>query len=170
MAEKRVRMNNQIRSSIVMVIDDNGNNLGEMETKKAIYQAKNIGLDLIEVGNKLGVPVCKFVDYGKMKYEQAKKNKKNKQVKQLTKEIKMRPNTSDNDLSYRCKHAKEFLKDGHNVKLTVRFRGREHAHMLETGKDILERFIASLDCSFNHSEANIEGHNISITLSPIRGE
>lgn len=167
MAEKQTRVNNKIRSSKVLVIDNNGNNLGEMETRRAIFKARNEGLDLVEMGNKKGVPVCKIMDFGKWKYTQSKKSKENKQPKIQTKEIKLRPNTSDNDLNYRSKQAKEFLKEGHKVKLTVRFRGREQAHMFETGKVMLEKFITLLDGEeYNHSDAKAEGKAISIYLTP----
>lgn len=171
MSEKQARVNNKIRASKVLLIDEEGRNLGEIETRKAIFSAKGKGLDLVEVGNKKGTPVCKMLDYGKWKYDQAKKNKSNKQTKQLTKEIKLRPNTDDNDLTYRSKHAKEFLRDGHKVKVIVRFRGREQAHMFETGKVMLEKFISFLqDAEFDCSDAKPEGKSIAITLSPVKGK
>ena len=168
---KQARVNKQIRANKVLVIDSDGTNLGEMETRRALFKARDLEMDLVEVGNKNGTPVCKILDYGKWKYEQAKKTKENKQVKQQTKEIKLRPNTDDNDLSYRSKHAKEFLKEGNKVKVTVRFRGREQTHMFETGRVMLEKFMALLEGEeFNHSDAKAEGRNISLTLVPVKGK
>lgn len=168
---KQARVNKQIRANKVLVIDNDGTNLGEMETRRALFKARDLGMDLVEVGNKKGAPVCKILDHGKWKYEQAKKNRENKQTKQQTKEIKLRPNTDDNDLSYRSKHAKEFLKEGNKVKVTVRFRGREQAHMFETGRVMLEKFIALLEGEmFTHSDAKAEGRNISLTLAPAKGK
>lgn len=167
--EKRV--NNKIRSPKVVLISADGQNLGEMETRFALQRAREVGMDLVEISDQKGLPVCKILDYGKWKYAQSKKEKANKPTKQVTKEIKLRPTTDDNDLSYRSKHVKEFLHDGDKVKLTVRFKGREQAHMFETGRAMLEKFILLLDGeSFNQSDAVVEGRNISITLHPAKGK
>ena len=170
MAEKQARVNDKIRVRKVLVIDGDGNNLGEMDTRRALQKAQESSLDLVEVGNKKGTPVCRIMDYGKWKYDQSKKQRAHKQTKVQTKEIKLRPNTDDNDLLYRSKHAKEFLKEGNKVKITVRFRGREQAHMFETGKVMLEKFIALLQGeAFSHSDAKAEGRNISLILTPAKG-
>jgi len=159
------RVNNSIKSRKVFVIDQNDNNLGLMDTRKAIGIAKNAGLDLVEVNSKSKTPVCKVLDYGKWKYDQSKKEKKNKQSKKETKEIKFRPNTSDNDLSYRAKQVDKFLNAGKNVKLLVRFKGREQEHMFDTGRSLLERFLAMLESDYIFEKnPTAEGSSISAIL------
>lgn len=167
--KKRDRINRSIRASVVLLIDESGNNLGQVKTLDALKKAEELGLDLVEVSAGKDIPVCRIIDYGKWKYDQSKRLKNKKQVKkQAIKEIKFRPNTGDNDLKYRAKHAQEFLCDGNRVKLTVRFKGRELEHMFDTGKNMLEKFLDHL----NESEYNIEGHvkvenrAIALMISP----
>src|SRR5574342_301176 len=163
---KNVRVNEDIRTNRVFLIE-NGNMSSQIPFHDAFMKAKSSNMDLVEVSQKDGLPICKIMDYGKFKYEQSKKDKKNRKPKLQVKEIKFRPNTNDNDLLYRAKHAKEFLAEGHKVKLVVRFRGRELEHMLDTGKAMLERFIGMVDVNFHFdSNAKVEGKDISITLSP----
>jgi translation initiation factor IF-3 len=164
---KSTSINSKIRAVRVLVIDENGENLGEMSIQDALNKATGANLDLVEVSSGKTVPVCKVMDFGKWKYEQAKKLKKSKNSlqKQVTKEIKFRPNTSDNDLTYRAKSVVKFLSAGYRVKLYVRFKGREIEHMYDTGKSLLERFLALIDCSFNtEGNAVAEGNSISLML------
>lgn len=164
---KNVRINDSIRSSQVLLIDSSGENLGVVNTSLALNKAREESLDLVEVGQKDKTPVCKIMDYGKYKYELSKKERENKKHKTTTKEIKFRPNTGDNDLTYRAKRAKEFLEDGNKVKLVVRFRGREIEHKYETGKILLDRFLEMVECEFRmDNHANVERNQISVTLSP----
>lgn len=162
-------VNRKIRAPRVLVINENGENLGEMNIMDALSKASNAGLDLVEVSSGKTVPVCKIMDFGKWKYEQSKKSKKNKggSQKQVVKEIKFRPNTGDNDLSYRAKNAAKFLVAGHKVKLSVRFKGREMEHMYDTGKSLLERFLVLVKHPFNiDGNAIAEGNSISLMISP----
>jgi len=160
-------VNYKIRASRVLVIGEDGKNLGEMNIKDALDRASEAGLDLVEVGSGKTVPVCKIMDFGKWKYDQSKKSrKKGGDQKQVVKEIKFRPNTGDNDLSYRAKNAVKFLSAGHKIKLSVRFRGREMEHMYDTGKSLLERFLALIDCPFEiDGNAVAEGNSISLMIS-----
>lgn len=168
--QQRQRVNDAIGSSRVLLIDESGNNIGDVARSYALNLAKQAGLDLVEInsGNK-GLPVCKIMDFGKFKYEKSKKSKKNKVQKKTTKEVKFRPNTGDNDLAYRAKHVKEFLSDGHKVKLVVRFRGRELEHMYETGKVLLQKFLSLLDelnIDFIANDvAKAEGRSIVLLIS-----
>ena len=138
---KKVNINKDIRAQKVMLIDEEGKNVGVVLFNEALYRASSNGLDLVEVGTKDNIPVCKIINYGKWIYEQNKKKKKSAQPKQLTKEIKLRPNTCDNDLIYRAKHVGEFIIDGHKIKISIKFKGREQEHMFLTGQKILERFL-----------------------------
>ena len=165
---KGVNINRSIRGSKVLLINEEGQNVGVVPFHDALSNASNIGLDLVEVGNKDNIPICKIIDYGKYKYEQEKKKKKSA-PKQLVKEIKLRPNTSDHDLTYRAKHVDEFLNDGHRVKIIVKFKGREQEHMFHTGKDLLERFLDKITTKFNiFSNANAEGNSILMMLEGVK--
>ena len=124
------RVNDRIRVPRVLVIDDEGAKLGEFMTRDAIALAKERGMDLIEVAPNARPPVCRIADFGQLKYEKKKKEaaaRKN-QVKVQLKEIKLRPKTDGHDMDVKTRHAARFLEAGDKVKVTVRFRGREHAH------------------------------------------
>ena len=161
---KTVNVNRGIKATKILLINENGENLGVVTINEALLKAFDAGFDLVEVGNKDGVSVCKIIDYGKWKYEQEKRKKKS-QFKQQTKEIKLRPTTGDNDLNYRAKHVEEFLKEGHKVRVVVKFKGREQEHMLVTGKTLLEKFLGKISINFNiYSNATVEGNAIAMIL------
>lgn len=160
-----LNINQKIKASIVLLIDENGNNIGNINTHEALLKAQNSGLDLVEINSK-ATPVCKIMDFSKWKYEQSKKAKKNKHQKQEIKELKFRPNTGENDLKYRAKQADKFLIKGNKVKLVVRFRGREQEHIFTTGKNLLEKFLGFLNTSFIiDSNANIESGAIKMIIA-----
>ena len=137
---KGPRSNNRISSPDVQVIDSNGENLGVLNTNKAIIIAKNQGLDLIEIVPNGNPPVCKIMDMGKFKYDQQKKaNKaKKKQKKIELKEIKLRPVTEVHDYKFKLKNAQKFLSKGDKVKFTIKFKGRElqHSHL---GNELMDK-------------------------------
>ena len=127
---KGPRANNRINSPEVQVIGSTGENLGIINTNKAISMAKEEGLDLIEIAPNAKPPVCKIIDMGKYKYDAQKKaNKaKKKQKKIELKEIKLRPVTETHDYNFKLKNAQKFLSKGDKVKFTIRFKGRELQH------------------------------------------
>jgi translation initiation factor IF-3 len=127
---KGPRSNNRINSPEVQVIGSTGENLGIINTNKAISMAKEEGLDLIEIAPNAKPPVCKIIDMGKYKYDAQKKaNKaKKKQKKIELKEIKLRPVTETHDYNFKLKNAQKFLSKGDKVKFTIRFKGRELQH------------------------------------------
>ena len=127
---KGPRANNRINSPEVQVIGSTGENLGIINTNKAISMAKEEGLDLIEIAPNAKPPVCKIIDMGKYKYNAQKKaNKaKKKQKKIELKEIKLRPVTETHDYNFKLKNAQKFLSKGDKVKFTIRFKGRELQH------------------------------------------
>ena len=131
-------MNEQIRFSPVIVIDETGQNLGQLSTKEGILLAEEKGLDLVEINPTNRPPICKVMDYGKYKYEAQKKaNEARKKQKIIeVKEIKMRPNIDDNDYEVKMRSAKRFIEEGDKVKVTMRFRGREMAHQ-DLGMNVL---------------------------------
>lgn len=124
------RVNRRIRVPRVLVIDEEGNKLGEFMTEDAVRLAEERGLDLVEVAPNARPPVCKITDWGKMKYDKKKREQeaRRNQVQVVLKEIKLRPKTDDHDLNVKTRAARGFLEDGNKVKITVRFRGRELAH------------------------------------------
>ena len=124
------RTNDRIRVPEVRVIGPDGAQLGIMDTADAKRLAREKDLDLVEVNPKAMPPVCKVMDYGKFKYEDAKKKRQARkaQVHVELKEVKLRPKTDDHDLEFKVKHARRFLEAGNKVKITCRFRGREITH------------------------------------------
>jgi len=137
---KGPRSNNRINSPEVQVITSSGENLGIINTNKAILMAKEEGLDLIEIAPNAKPPVCKIIDMGKYKYDAQKKaNKaKKKQKKIELKEIKLRPVTETHDYNFKLKNAQKFLSKGDKVKFTIRFKGRELQHS-NLGHDLMNK-------------------------------
>ena len=137
---KGPRVNHRINSQEVQVIASSGENLGIINTNKAISMAKEEGLDLIEIAPNTKPPVCKIIDIGKYKYDAQKKaNKaKKKQKIVLLKEIKLRPVTETHDYNFKLKNAQKFLSKGDKVKFTIRFKGRELQHS-NLGHDLMNK-------------------------------
>jgi translation initiation factor IF-3 len=134
------RVNEEIRSPQVRLIDQDGEMLGVMSSREAQQRAYAVGLDLLEISPNADPPVVKITDYGKFKYEQQKKKneaRKKQKVVEL-KEIKVRPNIDDNDYNVKMRAMKSFIEEGDKVKVTLRFRGREMAHQ-DLGAKVLER-------------------------------
>ena len=156
-----------IRIPEVRVIDDNGEQLGVMTTEDARKAAEERGLDLVEIAPNVRPPVCKIMDFGKFKYELAKKEKENRKKQHVivTKEIRLRPKTDDHDFEFKTRHARKFLEQGNRVKATVMFRGRENAHR-EYGEQVLERFKQSLeDIAKIEKDTKLEGGQLIVFLT-----
>ena len=162
------KFDNLIQAEKVRVIDENGENLGVMYTREAIEQAKEAGLNLVEVSPGADPPVCKFLDVGKYRYEaqkkanQARKTQKTQQIK----EIKMRPNIDDHDYDVKMRNVNKFLEEGDKVKMTLRFRGREMAHQ-ELGMNLLNR-VRDDTAEIAKIEAypRLEGRQMLMVLAP----
>ena len=152
----------------VRVIGEEGDQLGVMNVQDAIRQARDRGLDLVEVAPTAQPPVCRIIDFGKFQYEQKKKanEAKKKQVTITVKEVKFRPGTDVHDYDYRMKHAREWLQEGDKVKATIWFRGREMTHR-ELGARILEKLEKDLS-DFGEVEARprMEGNQMFIIFGP----
>ena len=138
-------INGQIRDKEVRVIAENGDQLGVMPVKEAMKLAQEAELDLVKIAPKAQPPVCKIIDYGKYRYELARKEKeaKKKQKTVEVKEVRISPNIDTNDLNTKVNNAKKFIAKGNKVKVTLRFRGREMAHMQQS-KHILDDFAEML--------------------------
>ncbi|MFA5570247.1 MAG: translation initiation factor IF-3 [Sphaerochaetaceae bacterium] len=175
LAIKELRINRQIRSKEVFVIDEEGNQKGVMSTFDAISLADSVGLDLVEVSPNANPPVCKILDYGKYRYEQEKRNreaKKNQTVVKL-KEIRMQPKIDRHDMDFKTRAIADFLKEGNKVKVSVRFRGRELAHT-DQGKRVLDTILEILgekEVLFNLDRpAQMEGRMMSLIVSPAKAK
>ena len=138
-------INEQIRDREVRLIGEDGQLIGIMSSRDAFKMAQDAGLDLVKIAPKAQPPVCKIVDYGKYRYEQARKEKeaKKKQKTMEVKEVRLSPNIDSNDLNTKINQARKFLEHGDKVKVTLRFRGRELAHV-EQSKVILDNFAEKL--------------------------
>ena len=143
---KGPRANNRINSPEVQVIASNGENLGVLNTNKAISMAKEEGLDLIEIAPNVRPPVCKIMDIGKYKYDQQKKASKAKknQKKVELKEIKLRPVTEVHDYTFKIKNAQKFLSKGDKVKFTIKFKGRELQHK-NLGNELMDKIKVDME-------------------------
>jgi translation initiation factor IF-3 len=156
----------------VRVIGDDGEQFGVMDTRDAIREARNRGMDLVEVAPNAEPPVCKIIDFGKFQYEQKKKanEAKKKQVIITVKEVKFRPGTDVHDYSYRMKHAREWLTEGDKVKATIWFRGREMTHR-ELGARILEQLEKDLaDVGDVEMRPRMEGNQMFTIFQPKRNK
>ncbi len=157
-----------IRIPKVMVVDDGGEQLGEMDTQDALRLAEDKGLDLVEVAPTARPPVCKIMDYGKFKYEQSKKARKARQASHTVKvkTIQFRPKTDDHDYQFKKKHIISFLGAGNKVKIVMRFRGREITHM-DLALDFLNNLNDELaEYGTPESRPQREGRQISFIIAP----
>jgi len=167
------RVNEQIRVPRVLLIDEEGRKLGEFLTKDAVQLAKDRELDLVEVQPNANPPVCKILDYGKLKYEKKKRDRESRknQATTTTKEIRLRPKTDDHDIDVKARNARKFLEAGNKVKVTIRFRGREHAHR-DIGTDqcfrILDVVNEDAEIAQIESQPRMEGRQMFMILSPVR--
>ena len=161
-------INEQIRFKEVQVIDDEGNKLDKMPIRDAMNLAADKNLDLVLVSSNPNNPVCKLMNYGKYKFEQAKREKESKK-KQKTfelKEIRVTPNIEEHDFNFKVKNAKKFLSSGNKVKITVRFRGRE-LNYVKLGEQVLDKFTEELsEVAILEKKPLLEGKNMFIILAP----
>lgn len=141
--KKALKFNQAIRTPFLRLIDEDGNVLGVMETRKAMGLAQERGYDLVEVSPKANPPVAKFIDYGEYKYKKEKQEQKVRQKKVDVKGVRLSLRISKHDLDLRSKKAAEFLEEGHKVKIELMLRGREREHK-ELAEEIVNNFILSL--------------------------
>lgn len=164
---KELLINEQIKDKEVRVIGVNGEMVGIMSAKEALALAEDAGVDLVKIAPAAVPPVCRIVDYGKFKYEQTKKEKdaKKKQHVVEIKEIVVSPNIDTNDLNTKVNAARKFISKGDRVKVTLRFRGREMAHM-QSSKHILDDFAEALtDVAVVDKAPKVEGRSMSMFLA-----
>ena len=163
-------INEQIRDREVRLIGEDGQLVGIMSSRDAYKMAQDAGLDLVKIAPKAQPPVCKIVDYGKYRYEQARKEKeaKKKQKTMEVKEVRLSPNIDANDLNTKINQARKFLEHGDKVKVTLRFRGRELAHV-EQSKVILDNFAEKLaEIAVIDKPSKFEGRSMIMFLTQKR--
>ncbi|WP_073111976.1 translation initiation factor IF-3 [Hespellia stercorisuis] len=163
-------INEQIRDREVRLIGENGEQLGVMSSREAMKLAQEAELDLVKIAPTAKPPVCKIIDYGKFKYEQTRRDKeaKKKQKTVELKEVRLSPNIEANDLNTKMTNARKFISKGNKVKITLRFRGREMAHMNQS-RHILDDFAKALeDIAVVEKPSKLEGRSISMVLTEKR--
>jgi len=163
------RVNDRIRGPEIRLIGAEGENLGVVTPERAMVLASEAGLDLVEISPNAEPPVCKIMDFGKFKFEQQKRESEARKKQKVidVKEVKFRPNTDKHDYDVKMRSVMRFLDDGDKVKVTLRFRGREMAH-LELGRKLLERIS---DDTKEHGKAEsipkLEGRQMVMMINPI---
>ena len=167
---KVTRVNRMIRIPKVLVVDEEGEQLGVLDTSEALRLAEERGLDLVEVAPGARPPVCRIMDYGKFKYEQSKKARKARQAAHTVKvkTVQFRPKTDDHDYQFKKKHIISFLEAGNKVKVVMRFRGREITH-LDLALEFLENLNGEIkEYGTPESKPQREGRQISFVVAPIK--
>lgn len=163
-----MQINEEIRDKEVRVITAEGEQLGIMSAKDALKKAEQKNLDLVKIAPNAVPPVCKIMDYGKYRFDQAKKEKEAKKNQKVveTKEIRLSVNIDTHDFDTKVNHAIKFLKAGNKVKVSIRFRGREMAHA-HLGNGIMERFAVALEeIGTVDKPAKLEGRQMLMFMSP----
>ena len=161
-------INEQIRDREVRVVSESGEQLGIMSAREAMKLAQEAELDLVKIAPTAKPPVCKIIDYGKYRYEQARKEKeaKKKQKTIEVKEVRLSPNIDSNDLNTKIASARKFIEKGNKVKASIRFKGRQIAHP-ELAKEVLDRFYEKVsDVSDIETKPKIEGRTMYMMLAP----
>ena len=165
---KEVMINEEIRDSEIRVIDQDGSQLGIMSSSEALDIAARKNLDLVKISPQAKPPVCKIMDYGKYRFELAKKEKENRKNQKVVnlKEVRLSPSIDNHDFETKLKNACKFLKNGDKVKVSVRFRGRE-IHHAALGEELLDRFAqGAQEFGTVDKKAKLEGKSMAITISP----
>jgi len=161
-------VNRRIRVPEVRVIASDGQQLGVLSTDQALRMAEDQGLDLVEIAPNVKPPVCKIIDYGKYKYQQAKKLQESKKHQTVihVKEVKFRPTTDDHDFDFKVKHILRFVEQGDKAKVTVVFKGREMAYLVQ-GKAMLNKVLEKVQSSVSvEISPKMEGRNMFMVVAP----
>ncbi len=164
------RANERIRADEIRLIGAEGENIGVVTPEKGMELAEEVGLDLVEISPNAKPPVCKIMDFGKFKYEQQKRESEARKKQKVIeiKEIKFRPNTDTHDYDVKMRSIRKFLEEGDKVKVTLRFRGREMAH-LELGRELLQRVAADLqDEAKIENMPKMEGRQMIMMIAPAK--
>ena len=169
----KTRLNERIRVPEVRLIDETGAQLGIVPTRQALDMAKEKGLDLVEVAGDARPPVCKILDYGKLKYIKKKKEQeaKKKATQMSVKEVQLRPRIEEHDFNVKLRRMEEFLQRGDKVKVVLLFRGREMAYAKKTGEEMMGKLIElTSEYSAPESQPKLEGRRMIMILNPVKGK
>ncbi len=164
------QLNGEIRDREVRLISETGEMLGVMSSREAQRLADEAGLDLVKISPTAVPPVCKIMDYGKFKFEQAKKEKENRRNQKIVelKEVQLSMTIDVGDLNVKAKQAQKFLEQGNKVKVSIRFRGRQMAHA-NLGRDVIMNFYEGLkEIAVIEKPLNMEGRNMILILAPAK--
>lgn len=165
--KQELPINEKIRAEKIQLIGEDGEKFGEISLEDALDKATEKKLDVVLVSPNSNPPVCKLMNYGKYKFEQAKKEKESRKNQKAleTKEIRITPNIEQHDFEFKAKNARKFIEDGNKVKITVRFRGRE-MNYTKAGEETLAKFIENLaEISTVEKKPKLEGKNMFIILT-----
>lgn len=165
---KRNRLNDEINTPQVRLIGEDGENIGVLPVAEALEIAERAGVDLVEISPTADPPVCRVMDFGKFLFEKKKQQAvaKRKQKQVQIKEIKFRPGTDEGDYQIKLRNLQRFLEEGDKTKITMRFRGREHAHR-ELGLELLQRVEQDLvECAQVETKPIMEGRQMIMILAP----
>ncbi len=171
-SKQEQQINEEIRDKEIRVISDDGEQLGIMSAAEALKIAESKNLDLVKIAPMAKPPVCKVMDYGKFRFEKAKKEKEAKKNQKTIeiKEIRLSLNIDTHDFETKINHARKFIASGNKVKVSIRFRGREMAHP-ELGNVIMKRAAeACADCASVEKPAKLEGRQMLMFLAPKSGK
>ncbi len=165
--KKELEINEAIRDREVRVIAEDGSQLGVLSTREALRMAEEKNLDLVKIAPQAQPPVCKFLDYGKYRFEQQKREKEAKKNQKVIdiKEIRLSLNIDTNDFNTKVNQAAKFLKAGHKLKVSIRFRGREMAHT-NLGLEVHKRFAEALPGAVVDKQPKLEGRSMLMFMSP----
>ena len=167
-SKQELQINEQIRDKELRVIDSDGTQLGIMPLRRAMELAEQKNLDLVKIAPQANPPVCKIIDYGKFRFEQAKREKearRNQRVVEI-KEVRLSLNIDTHDFETKKNHALRFISDGNKVKASIRFRGREMGHP-ELGLEIMRKFSDAMsEVAIVEKPAKLEGRNMLMFLAP----
>jgi translation initiation factor IF-3 len=165
---KKVDPRTSVKDRNVRLIDSEGEQLGIMLLKEALARAEERNLDLVEVASNADPPVCRMMDYDKIRYRESKRAQeaKKKQCTVQVKEVRIRPNTDEHDFQFKLRHIRRFLEDKNKAKISIIFRGREIVHS-ERGKELLERIADEIeDIGVVEQLPRLEGRNMTMIISP----
>ena len=165
--KKELEINEEIRDKEVRVIAADGSQMGVMSGAQALKMAEDANLDLVKIAPTANPPVCRIMDYGKYRFEQAKKEKENRKNQKVveTKEVRLSLNIDTNDFNTKVNQANKFLKNGDKVKASIRFRGREMAHS-KAGLDVMARFGEAVEGGVIEKQAKLEGRSMQMVIAP----
>ena len=167
--KQKQRLNNEITADEIRLISEKGEQLGIVSLEAALEQTRESGLDLIEIAPNGRPPVCKMVDYGKLKYEKKKKQQQSKKKQHVIKikEIRLRPRIEEHDLMNKLNQGRKFLSNGAKLKVTLMFRGRELSR-IDLGRNVMERVLEELaDIAEVEKDIPLEGRRMSVILNAI---